>query len=755
MEHSWRHIPPTGNFCPVCANSHFPFCPPPPPPQYFQPPPPPPDQFFHRPLPPQPLPYDPFVDPYPQVPRRPWNGNPGYNKDSNVNSGLDYDNGQIKRMRFDPVLSDAAADDERRLRLIRDHGAVNHGLGVRNYKTWSNNTLERTNFGDQVLVDKGNYSRESNVQVKRKYGESLYNVSDNLMQNNGYGNRGHQGENYNNFEQASGNHEMQVYRNAPFQEQRSNHFSLSQHRVMEPKAAYHSSFNPNKDVGSQGLFNGQPPLPDSPPPPLPVELPGFRFPEPVASGPSSSYPIGSRPSLQSPYTLVPHANTSVSMQYSSNANPKSSGYNAEEKQAIQMTSSNTFMGKIGEFPMRHLSSDKPNVIDASLVLKPPHRSSRPDHIVIILRGLPGSGKSYLAKFLRDVEVENGGSAPRVHSMDDYFMTEVEKIEESENSKSSGSVRGKKSVAKKVMEYFYEPEMEEAYRASMLKAFKKTLDEGVFSFVIVDDRNLRVADYAQFWATAKRSGYEVYLLEATYKDPAGCAARNVHGFTLNDIQKMSDEWEEAPSLYMKLDIKSLLHGDDLEENGIEEVDMDTEDANNIGGPYGSEDTNSEKVPRPSKGDLSADGQSNDGHQWDAETQLPTEVTKELGKSKWSNDLDEDDVHKTEVIKRKSNALPGLIKSCSKKGKSVRWADQVGKIGFSIGAGKTVNISLVIGPGPGYNLKSNPLPEEEKLTQRIVKLRRQNIFQEQLRAERESFRAVFDKRKRISGLDLDEE
>lgn len=41
--------------------------------------------------------------------------------------------------------------------------------------------------------------------------------------------------------------------------------------------------------------------------------------------------------------------------------------------------------------------------------------------------LPGSGKSYLAKILRDLEVENGGDAPRIHSMDDYFMTEVEKV----------------------------------------------------------------------------------------------------------------------------------------------------------------------------------------------------------------------------------------------------------------------------------------------------------------------------------------
>ncbi|KAH7845705.1 hypothetical protein Vadar_005063 [Vaccinium darrowii] len=95
----------------------------------------------------------------------------------------------------------------------------------------------------------------------------------------------------------------------------------------------------------------------------------------------------------------------------------------------------------------------------------------------------GSGKNYLAKMLRDLEVENSGDAPRIHSMVDYFMTEVEKLEESDVSKSSSSVRGKKPVMKKVMEYCYEPEMEEAYRSSMLKAFKKTLDEGVFSFVI--------------------------------------------------------------------------------------------------------------------------------------------------------------------------------------------------------------------------------------------------------------------------------
>lgn len=33
----------------------------------------------------------------------------------------------------------------------------------------------------------------------------------------------------------------------------------------------------------------------------------------------------------------------------------------------------------------------------------------------------------MAKALREIEIENGGNAPRIHAMDDYFMVEVEKV----------------------------------------------------------------------------------------------------------------------------------------------------------------------------------------------------------------------------------------------------------------------------------------------------------------------------------------
>ena len=50
-------------------------------------------------------------------------------------------------------------------------------------------------------------------------------------------------------------------------------------------------------------------------------------------------------------------------------------------------------------------------------------------------------------------------------------------------------------------------------------------------------------------------------------------------------------------------------------------------------------------------------------------------KELGRSKWSDDLDDDNARKTEAAKGNRNALSGLIKAYAKGGKSVHWGDKV--------------------------------------------------------------------------------
>ncbi|XP_042401847.1 uncharacterized protein LOC121991854 [Zingiber officinale] len=403
--------------------------------------------------------------------------------------------------------------------------------------------------------------------------------------------------------------------------------------------------------------------------------------------------------------------------------------------------------------INHAVNAKPTVINACDLFKQPLRASRPDHIVIILRGLPGSGKSYLAKALRDIEIENGGNAPRIHAMDDYFMVEVVKnIDDNEGFKSTGSSRAKKQATKKVIEYCYESEMEEAYRSSMLKAFKKTLEEGIFTFIIVDDRNLRVADFAQFWAIAKRSGYEVYLLEAPYKDPMGCAARNVHSFTLEDVQKMAEKWEESPPLYLQIDIQSLFHGDDLNEHSIQEVDMDINDSDCDNSNAKLEEESLKLIEPKTVDFVQKQDSSKLGEKWesDEEEEEQTRI-KELGCSKWSKNLDEED-EKPGGVGKNLNALSGLMHVYTNGGKSVHWGDQLNKSGFSIGAVK--KHSLIIGPGSGYNLASNPVVENQDsagATKNSSTSESKRQFTEKLRAEHESIRAVLNKRRqRIGGF-----
>ncbi|XP_074348755.1 uncharacterized protein LOC141687403 isoform X2 [Apium graveolens] len=516
------------------------------------------------------------------------------------------------------------------------------------------------------------------------------------------------------------------------------------------KGAYPPIYNGATAGAAPRVYDIHPPLPTSPPPPLPMEPHGNPYPRPFASSSppvasNSLFPISVSSSIDVPlsHSSIAEGHSSWQKYHSDKPNQRIFVSAPCEDIEGRQAPLNNYSVDHHTFPMRSIASDKPKAIDASQIFKQPHRASRPDQIVIILRGLPGSGKSYLAKILRDLEVENGGDAPRIHSMDDYFMTEVEKVVDSEFSKSPGSIRGRKPVVKKVMEYCYEPEMEEAYRSSMLKAFKKTLDDGVFSFIIVDDRNLRVADFAQFWATAKRSGFEVYLLEATYKDPAGCAARNVHGFTQDDIQKMACQWEEASSLYLKLDAK---------------VDMDMEDEDPAGGLPGAEDGSFQDPSAPLVLNLKSSGSLEHDKKYGMEDH-PAEEVKALKTSKWSNEVDEGDGQRSESSKSNSSALSGLISAYGKKGKSVSWGDKDDSMGFSIGAAnKAKLLSLIIGPGAGYNLKSNPLTEKDSLplAKKNLESKRQNVFQEQLRAERESFKAIFDKRRqRIGGLGTEDD
>ncbi|GAB2221115.1 hypothetical protein Droror1_Dr00012283 [Drosera rotundifolia] len=751
MDRPWNHHqrhPIPGNLCPICSTPHFPFCPPIPnhshqfspnfAPNFF------PD-FAHQMGMNPAAAYPQFRDPY-RAEQRP-----------NVVGDYVGSDRSSKRMRveFSGGVDGEFLENDRRLRLIHDHGG---SFGGRYFNRVDSSNLP--GLGPRYGEDHG-----GNLQVAghpRGYedkigGSGSEYARDFTPQNSEF-------ENRNGFHQRSN----VVMGNGSFGSEQSPTNAIQHHGYGYPSSHLndamwqvepvrgihqHADVRPTFPIEiqhghlatmKQGAYGPQQgsrgsdvvsPLHSSPPPHIPMDTVGhrpggFKNSSPFQT-PSSVFPIGGSSTARS-HPLRPcgpqfHPSPQP---YFSNSQPMHCCGNFIQGSNIQ-TSAGQYFSE--HFSPKDKLPDKPKIVDASDLFKTPKRASRPDHFVIILRGLPGSGKSYLAKMLRDLEVEHGSNAPRIHSMDDYFMTEVEKVEENNASKSLA--RGRKPATKKVLEYCYEPEMLETYRSSMLKVFKKTLEEGAFTF---------------------RSGYEVYVLEAPYKDPAGCAARNVHGFSLEEVEKMASEWEETPPLYLRLDAKSLFHGDDLKDNDIQEVDMDMEDSGDES-LLKSEERKPENTAASLEDNVNQDGSPEEEQKWTDENSEPE--VKDLGHSKWLGDLDDGDAEGAEARKVKSNSLYGLLQTYSKEGKSVHWGDKALNSGFSIGASKKANMaSLVIGPGAGYNLKSNPLSEEDAppSSQGSADTKQHHMFEERLRAERQSFKAVFDrKRQRVGGFDADDE
>jgi YLP motif-containing protein 1 len=69
-----------------------------------------------------------------------------------------------------------------------------------------------------------------------------------------------------------------------------------------------------------------------------------------------------------------------------------------------------------------------------------------------------------------------------------------------------------------MEYEYEAAMEKHYRSSLLKAFRKTVNDGYFPFIIVDCVNHQVNHFEEMWSYAKQKGFQVcrkYLRPARF------------------------------------------------------------------------------------------------------------------------------------------------------------------------------------------------------------------------------------------------
>ncbi|KAI4497121.1 hypothetical protein M0802_007867 [Mischocyttarus mexicanus] len=317
------------------------------------------------------------------------------------------------------------------------------------------------------------------------------------------------------------------------------------------------------------------------------------------------------------------------------------------KNTVETKSSNTsFTEKqqnVSESPSKTLELGKTaNSTMVDDLLCPPGRQNRPSKIIIILRGPPGSGKSFVAKLIKDKEVEQGGSAPRILSLDDYFLVEKEVETKDDN--------GKKVIAKEMV-YEYEEAMEPSYIVSLVKAFKKNITDGFFNFIILDCINEKISDYEDMWTFAKSKGFKVYVCEMEM-DVQICLKRNIHNRSEDEINRIVDYFEPTPSYHQKLDVNSM-----LQEQAIEEVQM--EDSQEM----------SDEVLQPNE-------ESQDSQDDAPET---------IGISKWERMEAEDKLDRLDGLARKKNEskpqtmedflqVPDYYNMEDTSGKKrVRWAD----------------------------------------------------------------------------------
>ena len=134
------------------------------------------------------------------------------------------------------------------------------------------------------------------------------------------------------------------------------------------------------------------------------------------------------------------------------------------------------------------------------LLEPPGRYGRPSKLVVILRGLPGSGKSHVARLIKEKEMLMGGSAPRILSIDDYY------------SMDDGS-----PVA-------WHEDQEDQYRQNLLKSLKRNLDDGHFPFIIVDALHVRASEVVEVASTARGRAFSVFLIDLPDRGTPGTTSR---------------------------------------------------------------------------------------------------------------------------------------------------------------------------------------------------------------------------------------
>lgn len=182
--------------------------------------------------------------------------------------------------------------------------------------------------------------------------------------------------------------------------------------------------------------------------------------------------------------------------------------------SILKQDSREFIGALN----KQTTKKKQSVIDSKDVKRIIENIKWGYKIMIIMRGVPGCGKSYLARYILDQSVGND-YRNHIFSSDDYFY----------------NIKG---------EYVYQKEkIQEAHEYNQKRVRKKAA-EG-WSPIIVDNTNIKIWEMFPYVKVAVQYGYIIEILKPNNewsKSPGILAAKNKHGVPKDKIQRMLMNFE---------------------------------------------------------------------------------------------------------------------------------------------------------------------------------------------------------------------
>lgn len=142
------------------------------------------------------------------------------------------------------------------------------------------------------------------------------------------------------------------------------------------------------------------------------------------------------------------------------------------------------------------------------------------HQAIVLRGVPGAGKSTLAQQII-LEANKNGENAESFSSDDYFTTPAGK-------------------------YRFDSRKLPQAHADCFRRFLECIQKRT-GIAIVDNTNTRVFEMSPYVLAAQAHGLEVKIIRLVC-NPIIAAKRTFRGATFEMIKEMTDRMEPIPSFY---------------------------------------------------------------------------------------------------------------------------------------------------------------------------------------------------------------